>query len=181
VTNRIEASIPEIFSANFITYLGGLAVYLAAILAVWEGGLDYQESQVPRYVFLVAAFATQWFSLMDAADGIRARRLKCGSPLGRIVDEAGDSMNYSLMALILLYIVKMPPGWLTLGIAVINIPMFCMEMSFKFTGSLSINANDDLGPMEVELIISLIFLSAGVFGVEGLNSPLGYSFVPEWV
>lgn len=181
VANRIELSIPEIFSANFITYLGGLALYLAAILAVYEGGLDYENAHVPAYVFLVAALATQWFSMMDVADGIRARRLKCGSPLGRIVDEAGDSMNYSLMALILLYIVKMPPGWLTLGIAIINMPMFCMEMSFTLTGSLNINANDDLGPVEVELIISLIFLVAGIFGVEGMNSTLGWSFLPQWV
>jgi len=45
---------------------------------------------LPLYAFLVVAAAFQWFSLFDVMDGMRARRLKCGSPLGRIIDEALD-------------------------------------------------------------------------------------------
>ena len=37
-------------------------------------------------------------------DGQRARRLKCGSPIGRIVDEAGDAYQYTFVALIMGYI-----------------------------------------------------------------------------
>jgi len=36
------------------------------------------------------AVSLQWFSLFDVMDGMRARRTKTGSPLGRIVDEAMD-------------------------------------------------------------------------------------------
>ncbi len=41
-------------------------------------------------LLVAAALAVQWFSQFDIMDGVRARRQKSGSPLGRIVDEALD-------------------------------------------------------------------------------------------
>lgn len=112
-------------------------------------------------------------------DGQRARRLKCGSPIGRIVDEAGDAMQYSVIALVLGYITKIEPGWLCLGYAIINLPMFCMEMSYMMCGTLKITANDDLGPIEVEIIVATIFLAAGFFGISGLEHSVQSSFAAE--
>lgn len=42
---------------------------------------------LPNYYLIMAGLSLQWFSMFDIMDGMRARRLKCGSPLGRIIDE----------------------------------------------------------------------------------------------
>ena len=47
----------------------------------------------PGWIFYTAAACLQWFDWFDNADGVRARRLKCGSAIGRIVDEALDLVN----------------------------------------------------------------------------------------
>jgi len=48
------------------------------------------DAKVPRWIFFLGAFGVQWFSWGDILDGMRARRFKCGTPVGRIIDEAGD-------------------------------------------------------------------------------------------
>jgi hypothetical protein len=101
-------------------------------------------------------------------DGQRARRLKCGSPIGRIVDEAGDAYQYTWLALIVGYILKMPPGWLTLSYGLINMPMYSMEMKYIFTGTLTITQGE-IGPVEIELLFAVIFGAAAIFGVSGMD------------
>ena len=49
------------------------------------------------------------FSFFDMMDGQRAKRLKCGTPIGRIIDEAGDAMVYTWAAHILGYVINLPP------------------------------------------------------------------------
>jgi phosphatidylglycerophosphate synthase len=48
------------------------------------------DSKVDDSLFLWMALSVQWFSQNDIMDGLRARRQKSGSPLGRIIDEALD-------------------------------------------------------------------------------------------
>ena len=69
-------------------------------------------------------------------DGARARRLKAGSPIGRIVDEAGDMMIYTNIAVVAGYFLRAPPGWLSLAPFLINIPAYAMEINFIITGKL---------------------------------------------
>lgn len=74
------------------------------------------------------------------------------------------------------YVLKVPPGWLCLCFALINFPMFSMEMKYIFTGSLSITAaGDAMGPCEIEIILTLVFLVSGIFGVDGLGNDIGES------
>lgn len=88
-------------------------------------------------------------------------------------------MQYTLVSVIMGYVTKMPPGWLAMAWALINVPSFCMEMSFKLCGTLKITASDDLGPIEVEIIMALIFIIAGVLGVSGVDSNV--PFLPEGI
>jgi phosphatidylglycerophosphate synthase len=41
--------------------------------------------------------------------------MKCGTPIGRVLDEAGDMVQYTLFTVILGYVTKVGPHWLTLG------------------------------------------------------------------
>ena len=50
---------------------------------------------MPDYCMYLGAFAIQWFSIHDILDGMRARRLKAGSPLGRVIDEGKNILRLS--------------------------------------------------------------------------------------
>jgi len=65
---------------------------------------------IPDSYLVIAAIVFQWFSLSDCMDGMRAKRLKCGSPLGRVVDEAIDQMVYSCVGAFIGYMLRIEPG-----------------------------------------------------------------------
>ena len=56
--------------------------------------------------------------------------------------------------------------------------MYSMEMQFILTGSLNIISAADLGPVEVEVFLSSIFLLAGIFGVSGMTKPV-IDYLPQ--
>lgn len=144
-------------------------MYIMAGVATYYGGLSYHhEPHLPGWMFILAGFCVQWFSINDALDGIRARRLKCGSPLGRIIDEAGDGMIYTFYGHLVGYVFKMTPGPFFLGIATINLSVFYMELTFKITNSL-VMCDEYFGAMELELVITSIMFLAGIFGTDGLH------------
>lgn len=133
---------------------------------------------MPSWLYFYAAAATLWFSWFDIMDGMRARRLKCGSPIGRIVDEASDPYQYTLVSFIQAYILKIPPGWLCLVFVMPNLAQYCMEVRYVTTGSLIISSTSaqdgdfDIGPVEVELIFAIVFILAGIFGTAGITKPV---------
>ena len=94
--------------------------------------------------------------------------MSCGSPIGRVIDEAGDGVQYTCFAGIMVWVIGIPPGILCLSYGLINLPMYTMEINFILTGTLTITATEDLGPVEMELIFSTIYLLAAILGVNGL-------------
>ena len=83
----IEKMLPSKWSANTVTLIGQLPLLLVNFY-FWSFNTKFDK--VDNHAFIIMALALQWFSLFDVMDGMRARRLKCGSPLGRIIDEALD-------------------------------------------------------------------------------------------
>ena len=146
---------------------------IGGIYAIYLGGVSYHLDEspgLPAWGYVMGAACFYWFSLFDIMDGQRARRLKCGSCIGRIVDEAGDVFMYTWSSIIAGYILRLPPGILNLSYASINLAIYCMEIKFTITGSLSITAAvDEFGPVEIELLITSIMLSVAYFGREGLD------------
>lgn len=50
-----------------------------------------------------------------------------------------------------------------------------MEMQFILTGAFDQHAGDiDLGPCEIEVIFSSMFLYAGIYGTEGIEKPVNH-------
>lgn len=99
-------------------------------------------------------------------DGMRARRLKCGSPLGRIIDEALDQVSYACAGSAIGYMLQLDsPVWM-LGISLINIPFYSMEIRHTVCRHFKMIIGE-VGPVEMELVFTLIFgLSGGYFGIE---------------
>ncbi len=84
-----EKLYPRQLSANSITLLGQMPMLLFLIF-IWVTQNMTMREPIPDSYFIIAGIVLQWFSLNDCMDGMRAKRLKCGSPLGRVVDEAID-------------------------------------------------------------------------------------------
>ena len=123
VTCHIEQALPNSWSANTFTVIGNIGMYVAGVIALIQGGPAY-GNEMPSWVYYFAAAAITHFSWFDIMDGQRARRLKCGTPLGRIIDESGDNFIYTWSALIIGYIVKVEPGWLCLSYGLILLPAY---------------------------------------------------------
>jgi phosphatidylglycerophosphate synthase len=83
---------------------------------------------IPDNFFVIAAIVLQWFSLNDCMDGMRAKRLKCGSPLGRVVDEAIDQMVYACLGAFVGYMLRVEPGLWIFSIGLVNLPFYAMEI-----------------------------------------------------
>lgn len=173
VTCHIEGKIiPQTWTANTLTIIGNIPMILLGLLVIYEGGVSYDDKfhqDLPRYLYFLSAFCFLWFSWFDIMDGQRARRLKCGSSIGRIIDEAGDVFQYTWLSVVVGHLLKLPPGLLNLSYAAVNLPAYTMEIKFIFTGKLVLNPGvDELGPVEMELLLTIIMLICGTFGVEGL-------------
>ena len=96
--------IPEYLSPNFVTVAGQVPnLIMLAVMLTQVGATANGTVFPPCHYFYMLSFATQWFSWFDMMDGIRARRQKSGSPLGRIVDEAFDMIMQSLAPMWLAY------------------------------------------------------------------------------
>jgi phosphatidylglycerophosphate synthase len=135
--------LPQWWSANTVTVVGNIPVFFALLVCIYYGGVRFHNEEglepvpeLPAWTLILFAFSIQWFDWFDMMDGARARRLKAGSPIGRIIDEAGDLMIYTNIATIGAYCVRAPPGFLCLSYGVINFTSYFMEINFIITGKL---------------------------------------------
>jgi phosphatidylglycerophosphate synthase len=100
-------------------------------------------------------------------DGVRARRMKNGSPVGRIVDEALDTLQQACYALWLGYVFRFDNLLFELMFLMPNLIFYTMEMKYVICKNLKMIVGE-IGPVEIELLMASICISAGYFGVDGL-------------
>jgi len=108
-------------------------------------------------------------------DGLRARRQKSGSPLGRIIDEALDMTQQACYSLWLGYIFRFESRLFEFILIMCNIVFYSMEMKFLMLKNLKLVIGE-IGPVEIELTLTLGYLVAWYFGSQGLQSTLGETF-----
>ena len=132
-----EHWIPAILSPNSVTLIGQIPLQIMAFFLLWWTGGNIDASNPPPAALLVfGGFLIEWFSQIDMMDGQRARRCKAGSPLGRIVDEAGDCLVMAHYSLLLAYIFGFRNEWLELIFFFMQIGFFGMEVQHKVCGHL---------------------------------------------
>jgi phosphatidylglycerophosphate synthase len=124
---------------------------------------------------LLSAFFLQWFSQVDIMDGCRARRCKAGSPLGRLIDEGGDTITMANYSILLAYGWCFTSPFSELVFFTLNAVFFSMELKYVITGQL-VMVVGELSSIEFEIIFSTILLLMGIFGNEGLSSTIGSTF-----
>jgi phosphatidylglycerophosphate synthase len=105
--------IPEVLSANFITLTGQLPLFiLVAYFLIFEPTSQTFESlgSCPQNIVCLFGLAYLFFSICDILDGLRARRLRCGSPFGRIVDEYLDLLSMAHVTCLCLVMIRPGPS-----------------------------------------------------------------------
>lgn len=107
-------------------------------------------------------------------DGIRARRQKSGSPLGRIIDEALDMTQQACYSLWLGYVFRFDSRLVEFMLIMVNIVFYSMEMKFLMMKDLKLVIGE-IGPVEVELSLTIGYFCAYYFGTDGLQKTLGES------
>jgi len=108
-------------------------------------------------------------------DGVRARRMKNGSPVGRIVDEALDTLQQACYGLWLGYVFRFDNLLFELMFLMPNLIFYTMEMKYVICKNLEMIIGE-IGPVEIELLMASILISAGYFGIDGLQQTLGEAF-----
>ena len=98
-------------------------------------------------------------------------------------------MIYSFFGLFGGYVLKAKPGLMCLSFFMPNFVAYLMEMSFIITGSFDQHAGQfDIGPVELELIISSLIFYTGLKGYDGIEESLNKSltgsvaaYVPDYI
>lgn len=124
---------------------------------------------------VASGFAFLWFSAFDNMDGLRARRLKNGSPLGRVIDEGLDPVAYLHAVNVLLWTLRAEPSMLLLCGCFVNSVAHGMEVRFVVTKKLVLNMGE-IGPNEVEFIFSGIVIFGGLYSHNVFLNTLGATF-----
>ena len=156
----LEKLYPSTWSANTITIIGQIPPILVMLYA-WTFSLR-MDAKLPDWLFLLMAFGIQWFSINDCLDGMRARSRKCGSPLGRIIDEGFDQVAYSTFGCFIGYLIRLEPSMWVVCIAIVNFPFYAMEIKHSFAKNF-IMIMGEIGPVETELLYTIIFFVTGAF------------------
>ena len=172
----VEPMFPSILSANTLTLMGQLPITLLLFYVFATEGMNITPDNLINPRLLIACgICVEWFSLVDIMDGMRARRLKVGSPLGRFVDEAGDTIVISNYCVLIAYLFCFDNIWLEFAIFFMNLTFFGEEIRFKITKSLVMLVGE-ISSVEIELMLSSFFVIFGYYGNECLQKSIGEQF-----
>ena len=94
------------------------------------------DNKIDSVHTIISGLFIFWFSMIDICDGMRARRLKVGSPLGRFVDEAGDCIVMTSYSLIISYLLVFDHTLLDYINFYLVLGFFGMELKHKIMGQL---------------------------------------------
>ena len=106
-------------------------------------------------------------------DGNRAGRLKCGSPLGRLVDEGGDTITMANYCTLLCYTWQLQNPAFEFILLSLNFIFFMMETKYTITGKLNMVAGE-MSAIELETAFAISMIVLGFVGnVNGVDVTVG--------
>ena len=117
-----------------------------------------------------SGFLLCWFTMVDMVDGARARRVGCGSPLGRLIDECGDVIVMSCYSVLVAYCLNFDNIILEGCFLYLAIGFYGVELkTVVYPGQVDMIVADGLiSPVEIELVLTSVMCSTVFFGTEWL-------------
>mmetsp|Transcript_10500 Transcript_10500/g.7832 ORF Transcript_10500/g.7832 Transcript_10500/m.7832 type:complete len:140 (-) Transcript_10500:421-840(-) len=106
---------------------------------------------------------------------MRARRVKCGSPLGRIIDEGLDLLAYVFIGVLFAYACRFNPLVLNLALGYQNAAFYSMELKHLLGGELVMKLGE-FGNVEAEMLYTIVMASIAIFSPEKTQSTVGSLF-----
>ena len=98
---------PECFTPNVVTLLGNIPlIALATVWMLFKGPKMTVDEHIEDCWFIYVGLCLLWFSQHDIIDGVRARRQRSGSPIGRIIDEALDMVQQACYSVLMGFMFK---------------------------------------------------------------------------
>lgn len=92
-------------SPNAVSILGQIPVTVFLLYVLLTRGAEIgPEHPLTSQECYISALCVQWFSMIDIVDGKRAVRTRNCSPLGRIIDEAGDVVVQASYGILMAYL-----------------------------------------------------------------------------
>lgn len=166
--------LPRWVAPNLLTFAGfvvGMSGPLV-LLAYQALGGDFEHAEYPSWVWLYCAFTFFFYQTMDAIDGKQARRIKCSSPLGEILDHGFDAMLTQFFQIAVVIMMRVPP-WMG--------SLYLLETAFALFFTIWEQYHTDLfvlgyisGPVEGILLAILQFILTFIYGREFWGrSPFG--------
>lgn len=158
-----------------VTLIGQVpqVVMLLLTFAICGTSMTTQEPAPSQTMFVLMAISLQFFSWHDLMDGLRARRQKSGSPLGRVIDEALDMVQQTCYSMWIGYLFRFENFFFEMLLVMTNIVFHSMEMKYILCRNLSLQVGE-IGPVEMELILALLtFGIGGCLGAECMQANMG--------
>jgi hypothetical protein len=177
VTGFWERLYPSMFNANFITILGLIPQFFTTAWIIYSIGVDATSGAEKNddRLFTWAGLALLWFNQHDLMDGVRARRLKAGSPLGRLLDEANDLIQMTFYPVAVMYALRFDNCMLEMLFLAVNACFYCMEMKHIICNNLKMTVGD-IGNVEIELGVVVLLLVTGHYGSAIYEQKIGDTF-----
>ena len=96
--NWLATQYPKWLAPNVIT-LTGFAAFVCPLFVAMYNGYLMGNGETPNWFLLLACVCQFIYQSADGSDGPQARRLKCGSALGELVDHGADAIISCLFSL----------------------------------------------------------------------------------
>jgi phosphatidylglycerophosphate synthase len=160
---------PNWLAPNVITLTGFIAFLGPIATAQYSGNLIAQGT-TPNWWLLCACVFHFVYQTADGSDGPQARRLKCGSALGELVDHGADAIVASLFSLSMAEVcgIGMDSIWFLLLILGAQMAFVCSNMTLLHKSSQEFSEWD---AQEAQVVGQCLLLGLYVWntihGVEG--------------
>ena len=139
---------------------------LLVVLATHGPNITPEKPFSPMLAF-ASGCCLFWFTMTDIVDGLRARRMGCGSPLGRLIDEAGDIIIMGAYSVIIGNCMMFDNIILELCFLYMTIGFYGMELkALIFPGQIDMTIPAGISPVEIEVFLACMLWSIGIFGSE---------------
>lgn len=161
---------PDWMAPNMITLIGLIINVVSSLIVLYHD--PTVEGKAPSWVYVLASFSLVTYLNFDCADGKQARRLNASSPLGQLFDHGCDAINEVFILIVLSSACGTGHNAHASLVMIVQCLGFSLAQVLEYHINVLVVGNKYFGTTESILLVSLVYLVAGLFGVDSLRTPL---------